>query len=53
MTLKEEFPRSENVQNSTGKEQRSITNSCRKNEATGAKWKQHSDLDASGGESKV
>ena len=37
----------------TGKEQRAITNSSRKNEAAGQKWKQQSVLDVSGGENEV
>ena len=39
MTLEDEPPRSEGVQFSTGEEQRVITNSCRKNEVAGPKWK--------------
>ena len=41
------------VQYATGEEQRAITNSSRKNEVAGQKWKQQSVLDVSGGESKV
>ena len=37
MTLKDEPPRSEGVQYATGKEQRTTTNSSRKNEASGPK----------------
>ena len=37
----------------TGEEQRAITNSSRKNEASGPKQKWHSVVDVSGGESKV
>ena len=37
MTLKDELPRLEGVQYATGEEQRAITNSSRKNEATGPK----------------
>ena len=39
MTLEDKPPRSEGVQFSTGEEQRVITNSCRKNEVAGPKWK--------------
>ena len=46
-------PRSEGVQFSTGEEQRVITNSSRKNETGGPKWKQRWVADLSGGESKV
>ena len=46
-------PRSEGVQYATDKEQRGSTNSSRKNEAAGPKWKQRSVVDVSGGESKV
>ena len=41
------------VQYATGEEQRAITNSSRKNEEAEPKWKQHSAVDMSGGESKV
>ena len=37
--------RSEGVQYATDKEQRASTNSSRKNEAAGPKWKQHSVVD--------
>ena len=37
MTLNDELPRLEGVQYATGEEQRAITNSSRKNEATGPK----------------
>ena len=37
----------------TGEEWRAITNSSRKNEAAGPKWKQRSVVDVPGGESKV
>ena len=37
----------------TGEEQRAITNSSRKNEVAGQKWKQQSVLDVSGGENEV
>ena len=46
-------PRSEGVQYATGEEQRAITNSCRKKEATGTKWKRCSVVDVSGDESKI
>ena len=49
----DEPPRSESVQYTTGEEQRAITNSSRKNEAAGPKWKQCSAVDVSGGKSKV
>ena len=53
MTAKDELPMSEGVQYATGEEQRAITNSSRKNEVAGPKWKQHSVVNVSGGESKV
>ena len=53
MTLKDEPPRSVGVQYATGEEQRTITNSSRKNEATRPKRKPRSVVDVSGGESKV
>ena len=37
----------------TGEEQRAVTNSSRKNEAPGLKWKGRSVVDVSGGENKV
>ena len=37
MTPEDEPPRTEGVQYATGEEQRAITNSCRKKEATGTK----------------
>ena len=46
-------PRWEGVQYATGKEQRIITNSSRKNGAAGPKQKQHSVVDMSDGENKV
>ena len=46
-------PRWEGVQYATGKEQRIITNSSRKNGAAGTKQKQHSVVDMSDGENKV
>ena len=45
--------RLEGVQYATGEEQRAITNSSRKNEATRPKRKPRSVADMSGGESKV
>ena len=53
MTLKDESPMSVCVQYATGVEQRTITNSSRKNEATRPKQKPCSVVDVSGGESKV
>ena len=53
MTLKDEPRRSVGVQYATGEEQRTITNSSRKNEATRPKRKPCSVADMSGGESKV
>ena len=53
MTLEDRAPRSEGVQYITGEERRAVTNSSRKNEVVGPKWKWHSALDVSGGESKV
>ena len=53
MTLEDEPHRSKGVQYATREEQRAITNSSRKNEVAGPKWKQHSVVDMSGGESKV
>ena len=52
MTLKDESPRPEGVQHTTGKEQRRTTNSPRKNEVVGPKWKRHSVVDVSVDESK-
>ena len=43
----------EGVQCVTGEKQRAITNNFRKKEAAGPKWKQHSVVDVSGGESEV
>ena len=51
MTPENEFPRLEFVQYVTGEEWRAITNSSRKNEVAGRKWKQHSVVDMSGAES--
>ena len=53
MTLKGESPRLEGVQHATGEEQRTTTNSPRKNEATGPKRKWGSAVDVSGDERKV
>ena len=53
MTLENEAPRLEGVHYPTGEEWRAITNSSRKNEAAGPKWKWHTVVDISGGESKV
>ena len=53
MTLEDEPPRPKSVQYATGEEQRAISNSSRKNEATGPKWKWSSVMDVSGYESKV
>ena len=53
MTLKDESPRSEGVQYATVEERRRTTNSLRKNEADGPKWKQCSVVDVSGDESKI
>ena len=39
MTLEDEPPRLEGVHYATGEEWRTITNSCRKNEVAGPKWK--------------
>ena len=39
MTLEDEPARSEGVQCATGEEWKAITNSSRKNEVTGPKWK--------------
>ena len=52
-TLKDESPRSEDVQYATGEEQRRTTNSPRKNEVAGSKQKQRSVVDVSGVESKI
>ena len=53
MTPENEPLRSEGVQYATGEEQRAITNSSRKNEASGPKRKQCSVMNVSGGERKV
>ena len=46
-------PWSEGTQYAAGEEWRAITNCSRRNAATGPKWKQHSVVDVSGGESEV
>ena len=51
MKSKDESPRFEDVQFTTGEEWRTMT-SHRKNEVTGRKQKQHSVVDVSGDESK-
>ena len=53
MTLKDDPSRSEGVQYATGEKQTPITNTSRKNEAAGPKWKQHSVVDVSADESKI
>ena len=53
MTPKDELPRLEGVQYATGGEQRTITNSSRKNEAAGPKRKLCSAVDVFGDESKI
>ena len=53
MTMKDEFPRSEGVQYATGEEQKTTTNSPRKNEVVGPKWKRCSVVDVSSDESKI
>ena len=50
--LVDEPPRLECIQYATGEEQKTITNSSRKNEETEPKQKSHSNMDVSGGESK-
>ena len=52
-TLESETPRSEGVQYGAEEAQSAITNSSRKNEVAGPKWKQCSVVDMSDGESKV
>ena len=46
-------PWSEGVQYATGEKWRTITNSSKKNEVAGPKWKQRSAVDVSGDESKI
>ena len=53
MVLEDEPRRLEGVQYTTGEEERAITNSSRKNEATGPNQKQCSAVDVFGGESKI
>ena len=53
MTMKDEFSRSECVQYATGEEQKTTTNSPRKNEETEPKQKQHPAVDVIGDGSKV
>ena len=53
MTPEYEPFRLEDLQFATGEEQRAIINIFRKNEAAGPKWKWHSVVDVSGGESKI
>ena len=53
MTPEYESPRSEGAKYTTREEQRSITNSSRKNEVAKPKWKQCSVVDVSNGENKV
>ena len=50
---KDESPRSEDAQYATGEEQRGTTNSHRKHEEAGPKWKWCSVVDVSGNESKI
>ena len=50
MTLKDEFPRSVGAQYATGEEWR---NSSKRNEEAESEWKQRTDVDVSGGESKA
>ena len=53
MTLEDEMPRLAGVQYATGKEQRAIANTTRKNEQAGPKQKWCSVVDVSSGESKI
>ena len=53
MTPEDKPLRSEGIQYATGKEQKAITISSRKNKAAEPKQKQHSVVDLSGGGSKV
>ena len=53
MTLEDECPKLEGVQCTTGEEWEAITYSFSKNELAGPKWKWHSIVDVSDGESKV
>ena len=53
LILEDESPRSEVIQYATGEEQRTTTNSPRKNEAAGLKQIWHWVVDVSGDESKI
>ena len=53
MTPEDKPLRLEGVQYATGEEWRAITNSSRKKEVAGPKWKRCTVVDVSGGESKV
>ena len=53
MTLEDGPPRLEGLPYATGEEQKAITNSSRKNEVAGPKWKHCSVVHVSGGESKI
>ena len=53
MTPKDESPKLKGVQYVIGEEQRTTTNSSRKNEASGPKWRWSSLVDVSGDESKI
>ena len=53
MTLEDKPIGLEGVQYATGEEWRAITNSSRKNEEAGPKWKRCSVVDVSGGESEA
>ena len=52
-TPEDEPPSLEGVQYATGEEQRAIMNSSKKSDVVGPKWKRHSVVDVSSGESKV
>ena len=51
--LKDELPRSVGIRYATGEEWRAVTNSSKKNEVAGPKYKQRGVVNVSGGESKV
>ena len=53
MIPEDESSMSAGVQYATGEEKRAITNSSRKNKVARPKWKWHSVVDLTGGESKV
>ena len=53
MIPEDEPSRLKGVQYATGEEWRAITNSSRKNEEAGPKWKRCSVVDVSGGESEA